>query len=367
MSFTTFYADILRQIDSIDPIRYGKTRNYLDGAVTRLSPYISRGVISTKQIAQQVLSKGYKPYEIESFLKELAWRDYFQQVWMAKGDGINLDLKQLQPDCQNHQISRSIIDAQTGITAVDKGIVELVQTGYLHNHMRMYLASITCNIAKSHWLQPARWMYYHLLDADWASNALSWQWVAGSFSHKKYFANQENINKYCHSNDRQTFLDVSYEAFENMQIPDRLRDLQEFTLTTNLPSADPLVLKNNLPVYLYNFYNLDPEWDKKIEANRVLLLEPGVFEKYPVGNRTIEFVLKLAENIPDLSIVVGEFAAVFKEVGEDRIHFKEHPLNHHYRGTQHARDWMFSQVKGYYPSFFSYWKQCEKYLSNLAR
>mgnify|MGYP006195700273 CR=1 FL=1 len=60
----------------------------------------------------------------------------------------------------------------------------------------MYLAAMVCNNAKSHWLTPARWMYYHLLDGDLASNALSWQWVAGTFSHKKYIANQQNINKY---------------------------------------------------------------------------------------------------------------------------------------------------------------------------
>lgn len=367
MNLATQYAEILQQIESIDPIRYGKTRNYLDGAVTRLSPFISRGVISTQQIAQSVLSKGYKPYQIESFLKELAWRDYFQQVWMARGDQINQDLKQPQPDCGNYQLSKAIVEARTGISAVDKGIADLIGTGYMHNHLRMYVASIACNIARSHWLQPAKWMYYHLLDADWASNALSWQWVAGSFSNKKYFANQENINKYCYSSDRHTFLDVSYDAFENIQIPEVLLELEDFTSKTSLPSTGPMAINRNLPVYVYNFYNLDPEWDKTTEANRVLLLEPGLFEKYPVGSRTIEFVLKLAENIPGLSVVVGEFHEVFKDIDNSSIHFKEHPLNKHYRGTQHSRDWMFHQIKGYYPSFFSYWKQCEKYLTNLSR
>jgi deoxyribodipyrimidine photo-lyase len=98
-------------------------------------------------------------------------------------------------------------------------VEELKQTGYMHNHLRMYVAAIACNIGHSHWHLPARWMYYHLLDADWASNALSWQWVAGSFSSKKYYANQENINKYCHTQQRNTFLDVSYEAYETMPTP----------------------------------------------------------------------------------------------------------------------------------------------------
>ena len=68
-TFTTDYQEILQLIEAIDPIKYGKTRNYMNGAVSRLSPYISRGVISTKQVAAYVLSKGYKPQEIDAFLK----------------------------------------------------------------------------------------------------------------------------------------------------------------------------------------------------------------------------------------------------------------------------------------------------------
>lgn len=60
---------------------------------------------------------------------------------------------------------------------------------------------LTCTIAQPHWLNPARWMNCHLLDGDLASNMLSWQWVASSFSSKKYYANQENINKYIGSFD----------------------------------------------------------------------------------------------------------------------------------------------------------------------
>ena len=65
----------------------------------------------------------------------------------------------------------------------------------------MYVASIACNIAQSHWIVPAKWMYYYLLDADWASNSLSWQWVAGT-NLKKYFANQQNINNLFYQSNR---------------------------------------------------------------------------------------------------------------------------------------------------------------------
>jgi deoxyribodipyrimidine photo-lyase len=78
--FPTDHASILKKIDQIDPLKYAKTRNFIDGHVTYLSPYISRGVISTKQVLEHVLSKGYKVYQMDSFVKELCWRDYFQRV-----------------------------------------------------------------------------------------------------------------------------------------------------------------------------------------------------------------------------------------------------------------------------------------------
>ena len=94
--FPTTYAEILHRIRAIDPVKYSSTRNYIYGAVTYLSPYISRGVISTKFILSEVLKKCYKPAQIEKFIQELAWRDYWQQVWVSKGTAINTDLKHLQ-------------------------------------------------------------------------------------------------------------------------------------------------------------------------------------------------------------------------------------------------------------------------------
>ena len=113
----------------------------------------------------------------------------------------------------------------------------LKDTGHLHNHMRMYLASIACNIAKSHWKHPAQWMYYHLLDGDWASNALSWQWVAGTNSNKKYFANQDNINTFFYGSQKGSFLDVPYEAFENIPCPENLSASIVVDFKTPLPAC----------------------------------------------------------------------------------------------------------------------------------
>ena len=358
--FTTKIEEILNQVENINPVEYGKTRNFLNGSVTRLSPYISRGVISTKYVLEKVLEKNYKFHEIERFLMELAWRDYFQIVWLE--NDLDNDLKQPQPDAENSQMPSAVISAATGIEAIDQGIKDLYNTGYVHNHLRMYIASVTCNIGKSHWKIPAQWFYYHLLDADWASNACSWQWTAAAFSNKKYYANQENINKYGGTNQSGTFLDVPYEKFPELPIPEILRELETPILPTELPKKEALTIDNSLPTLVYNFYNLDPFWKADAQANRILLLEPTHFEKYPVSAKTIDFVLKLAENIERIQIYVGEFDELEAENDLSEIYFKEHPTNSHYSGTQEERDWMFPEVRGYFPSFFAYWKQCEKKL-----
>ena len=82
--FPTSYDLIVERVNAINPIKYAKTRNFINGDVTYLSAYIARGVISVRQIKDAVLQKGYKPYEIEKFLQELAWREYYQRVWQVK-------------------------------------------------------------------------------------------------------------------------------------------------------------------------------------------------------------------------------------------------------------------------------------------
>lgn len=360
----THIEDIVRKVEEIQPVQYGKTRNYIDGDVTQLSPYISRGVISTKFILSKLMNRGFQPEKIEKFIQQMAWRDYWQQVWVSKGDAINEDLRFAQQQVENYAIPKNLVAGKTGIDAIDKAIQHWYTTGLLHNHLRLYIACIACNIAKCHWKNPAKWMYYYLMDADWASNALSWQWVAGSNSHKKYIANQENINHYCHTNQQGTFLDVEYSELEKMQKPEILSEVIDLALNTKLPINKKLTIHNNLPTLLYNFYNLDPFWKKNTEANRILLLEPSHFKKYPVAENTINFMLELGKNIPGLQLYVGEFNELKQEYKLKDIFFKEHPLNSHYFGTEESRDWMFS-IKGYYPSFSAFWKKCEKEMKYL--
>jgi deoxyribodipyrimidine photo-lyase len=360
IKFDTSYNAILEKIDTIDPIKYGRSRNYIDGDVTYLSPYISRGVISTKQVLEIVLKKGYKIYQIEQFVKELCWRDYFQRVAQVKD--LNTEIKYPQSPILNREIPSNILEANTGIDSIDDAINTLYQTGYMHNHCRMYTASIICNVAKSHWHHPAQWMYYHLLDGDWASNACSWQWVAAANSSKKYFANQENINKYTYSNQRNTFMDKSYEEIETMETPTQLLDTKKFELQLKLPESTSININKAVPTFIYNYYNLDPQWHKGEVGNRILLIDPEFFSRYPVSKKCIDFMLDLSKNIPDIQMYIGNFKTLVETHQIDHVYFKEHPLYFDYKGIKEERDWIAEKVTGYFPSFFAYWKKVEKQL-----
>lgn len=206
---------------------------------------------------------------------------------------------------------------------------------------------------------PAQWMYYYLLDGDWASNALSWQWVAGCNARKKYISNQDNINQYFYTKQKRTFLDRDYAELGRIPIPDSLKEICVPDLTSNLPMSEQPTIDRQLPTLIYNYYNLDPQWITEQQANRILLLEPSLFKQYPVAAGDIDFILQLSRNIPGIQVFTGEFEALYKLTSPGSIIYKEHTLNRHYKGAVDARDWMF-KFEGYYPSFFAFWKRCKK-------
>ena len=348
----TNYKAIIQKLEFIDPVKYSKDRNFIDGSVSMLSPYISRGVLSTKQIFLNLRMQGYEFSKIEKFIQELAWRDYWQLIWQEKD--INVDIKNKQIDTLENGISNCIVEAKTGINAIDSAIKKLYSTGYMHNHLRMYIAFLSTNIGKNKWNVPASWMYYYLLDGDCASNALSWQWICGANSNKKYIANQENINRYTYSTQSNTFLDTSYENISQIKQPSNFKIISNKIRKTSLPTSEIFSFNDDRDICLYNYYNLDPIWRCDLNAHRVLIIEPSIFERYPISNDAMNFMLKLSKNIPNIKVFVGEFINLPNN--SSKIYFKEHPLNYNYKGIIDSRDWL-SSVKGYYPSFFSFWKK----------
>lgn len=189
-----------KALQNLDPARYAKSRNFLTGAVTRLSPYIRYGVLSLAEVRNYVLEKVQHPDEANKLINELGWRDYWQRLYAKLGNGIWSDqeeyktgytAKDYAPD-----LPEDITTSTTGRVCIDSFSRELREIGYLHNHARLWMAAYMVHWRRILWQTGAKWFLEHLLDGDPASNNMSWQWVASTFSQKPYFFNRENLERY---------------------------------------------------------------------------------------------------------------------------------------------------------------------------
>src|SRR6056300_996857 len=184
------------RLSSVHVANYSRTRNHLDGAVTYLSPYLTHGFLSLAEVVESIRKKqSLEPSD--KLFSEFAWRAFFHHVWSHLGDDIFQSIRPgLQDVNYQHELPRDVIEARTGLAVIDMAVQTLYATGYLHNHARMWLASYLVHLRHIHWRVGADWLYGHLLDGDLASNHLSWQWVASTFSVKPYFFNAENVARY---------------------------------------------------------------------------------------------------------------------------------------------------------------------------
>ena len=92
MNFPTSISEIWKRVEKINPEKYSYTRNFEDGAVSCLSPYISRGIINAKDILNNLIERGYKSYQFAKFEQELAWREFWQRIWQKNNNQICIKL-----------------------------------------------------------------------------------------------------------------------------------------------------------------------------------------------------------------------------------------------------------------------------------
>jgi len=185
------------RLAALDPDSYARTRNHVAGAVSRLSPWIRHGVLSLAEVRDVALQRAGEA--AEKFVSELGWRNYWREVQAALGAGIGASLESpaarpLRPPVT--AMPADVVAAATGLACIDDFVRRLHDTGWLHNHERMWLASWLVHVRGVAWRTGADWFLSHLVDGDPASNHLSWQWVAGTFSAKPYLFNRENLERF---------------------------------------------------------------------------------------------------------------------------------------------------------------------------
>lgn len=188
------------KLNAMDPIAYARTRNFGNGKITRLSPYIQHGILSLNEVRNHALKQCSEPVQITKLIQELAWRDFWQHVLVRHPQWAWESVEPYKTGFAEadyaDELPEDIALGKTGVACIDAFIQELIHTGYIHNHARMYVASYVVHFRRIKWQAGARWFLEHLLDGNMASNNLSWQWVASTFSHKPYIFNLENVDMY---------------------------------------------------------------------------------------------------------------------------------------------------------------------------
>jgi deoxyribodipyrimidine photo-lyase len=205
------------RLASVRPAAYARTRNHLHGAVTRLSPYLTHGLLSLREVVTHLRQNHGLGLE-HKLVQELGWRAWWHHAWQHQGDAIfeSLHPGPLPEAAYARELPTDVREACTGVPVIDQAVRTLHAQAWLHNHARMWLASYLVHIRHVHWRVGADWMHAHLLDGDLASNHLSWQWVAGTGSHKPYLFNAENVARYA-PEDWHSFgsvVDTSYETLD---------------------------------------------------------------------------------------------------------------------------------------------------------
>lgn len=211
MNFEPTRTAALDRLDQFLPragADYARDRNHDGGPdhrdnVSGLSPYLSRRMISEEEAIRRVLKK-HSPSAAEKFIEEVLWGTYWKG-WLEMRPGVWKQYRQLavrereklRRDAVTAKRYESAVNGESGIECFDAWTRELVETGYLHNHARMWYASIWIFTLRLPWAAGAEFFMRHLLDGDPASNTLSWRWVAGLHTPGKHYpARAGNIAKY---------------------------------------------------------------------------------------------------------------------------------------------------------------------------
>ena len=260
--FEASRAKAINQLDNFvenNLAEYSRLRNFDFGPEKRLnvsclSPYITHGIINEKEVIQKSLSK-FSFSKNEKFIQEVLWRTYWKG-WLELRPNVwtdyLLELNQIKNEFQNNQEYLSAIEGKTNINCFNEWVNELKENNYLHNHTRMWFASIWIFTLELPWQLGAEFFMQHLFDGDAASNTLGWRWVAGIQTQgKHYLASEWNIKKF--TNNR--FQNIKLNENAPPKVSEKSYNIvkQNFTNPQNIEEKNLLVFENNLSFEITDF------------------------------------------------------------------------------------------------------------------
>ena len=311
---------------------YSKLRNFDFGPNKRsniscISPYVTHGVINEIEIIKKSLKK-YSFVKNEKFIQEVLWRVYWKG-WLELRPDVWTDfkysLKKLKKEYENNNKYIEAINAKTNIDVFNSWVNELKNFNYLHNHTRMWFASIWIFSLKLPWQLGAEFFLQHLYDGDAASNTLGWRWVAGvQTKGKHYIATEWNIKKF--TNNR--FNNIKLNENASPVNEDKFYKIISKNFNNILPTDDRalIVFDNNLSFETSDFVN--QKFDKILlvsndNKNRQIILSEKLIEfknalikdqKKRLNERSINCEIITIE---DLLRIKDKIYALYPEVGEN--------------------------------------------------
>ena len=310
---------------------YSKLRNFDFGPDNRsniscLSPYITHGIVNELEVIDKSLKK-FSFSKNEKFIQEVLWRVYWKG-WLELRPNVWSDylveLNNLRNEFKSNQNYLNAIEGKTNIECFNQWVRELKVNNYLHNHTRMWFASIWIFTLELPWQLGAEFFMQHLYDGDAASNTLGWRWVAGVQTQgKHYLASEWNIKKF--TNNR----------FQNMQLNENASSIfndktypinkKEFLNSQILEDKILLIFENNMTFEFSDF--------KEHKFKKILLVLNDTNRAIKLSEKVLKFKANLLEdqktrlieksincetiNINDLKNITEEVYALYPTVSEN--------------------------------------------------
>ena len=363
MIFETTRDGALKKLDNFienEIINYNSKRNFDFGPKERknvscLSPYITHRLITEYETVERVLKK--RPYQkVEKYVQEIFWRVYWKG-WLELRPKVWTDFTEDLKNIKDDEKIQQAVNGKTQISCFNDWVNEIKEFNYLHNHTRMWFASIWIFTLKLPWQKGAEFFLKYLLDGDAASNTLSWRWVAGlQTKGKNYSAQSWNIEK---------FTNNKYKNIRLVENPIPLQDKREYKLTEieNFNNSEKvrnlIFFENDLNLENYNLNNYQNIYCLLLENDkRKIKLDQKVldFKRIIIKNhlKTLSKDVKFLENSQNLNILDGvkELDVIYPSIGENLSFIKR--LNKtkdiKFRFLKNEKDlfcWSFSN-KGYF-------------------
>ena len=284
---------------------YSKLRNFDFGPKKRsniscLSPYITHGILNEQEVIKKSLNK-FSFSKNEKFIQEVLWRTYWKG-WLELRPNVwsdyLIELNKIREEFKNEKNYLAAIEGKTNIECFNEWVNELKENNYLHNHTRMWFASIWIFTLELPWQLGAEFFMQHLFDGDAASNTLGWRWVAGVQTQgKHYLASEWNIKKF--TNNR----------FDNIKLNE---------------NAPPKVSEKTYSIVKKDFSN------KNIDNKNLLVFDNNLsFENTDFQNHKFEKIYIISNKNENRSIKLSEKVIQFKSllIDDQKQRLKVHSID----------------------------------------